>query len=314
LSDIPFKSWSDVLKQTKQPKSMAVIGAGPVGCEVATFYASFGTRVVLLQSDARVLNREDEQISELAREALIRTGIEVVTGAKIEETINSRGGVYGISASVGSAIETIAVEQVVVTAGKRSNVQGLDLDQADVRINDRGQIATDKQQRTNIQHIFAAGDVDGGMMFTHTAHHEGAVAGHNATLIAKKKRTKPLMADERVVPRVTFIDPEVASVGLTQQQASEKFGKVLVGRANIATLGRSVTDNARFGMCKLVAHPKTRKLIGAHVIGERAGEVIHEAALAIHLGASVDKIASMIHAYPTYSECMASSASSVKRE
>ena len=151
-------------------------------------------------------------------------------------------------------------------------------------------------------------------MFTHTAHHEGFVAGRNAALVAKKKRTPRSRRDERVVPRATFIASEVASVGMTQKEAAEAFGKALVGRHQIAALGRAVTDSARFGLLKIVAHPKTRKVLGGHMIGERAGEVIHEIALAIYLGATIDKLAGMIHAYPTYSESIPSAASSSKLE
>jgi pyruvate/2-oxoglutarate dehydrogenase complex dihydrolipoamide dehydrogenase (E3) component len=140
------------------------------------------------------------------------------------------------------------------------------------------------------------------MQFTHTAHHEGWVAGYNAGLKALNKETKPAKSNDRVVPRATFINPEVASVGMTQVQVKEKFGAALVGRYRVAALGRAVTENARFGLIKVVAHPKTKKILGAHMIGERAGEVIHEAALAIHLNATLEQLTSMIHAFPTYSE------------
>ncbi|MDG1949403.1 MAG: NAD(P)/FAD-dependent oxidoreductase, partial [bacterium] len=237
-------------------------------------------------------------ISTLAKTALERVGVKVVTGAQIKRVIK-RGGIAQIETQEQGMI---TVERIVVATGKRSNVAGLDLDAAGVRLDKRGALKTNKQQRTNAEHIFGAGDVDGGMQFTHTAHHEGWVAGYNAGLKAKKKRTKPAKINDRVVPRATFIDPEVASVGMTQRQVQEKYGSVLVGRYNVAALGRAVTENARFGLIKVVAHPKTKKILGAHMIGERAGEVIHEAALAIHLNATLEKLTSMIHAFPTYSE------------
>ncbi|NBS41892.1 hypothetical protein EBS80_04530 [bacterium] len=128
-------------------------------------------------------------------------------------------------------------------------------------------------------------------------------------LEAKGKRLGFLKSDERVVPRVTFVAPEVASVGMTADEAKKRFKKALVGRYHVASLGRAATDNGRFGLVKIVAHPTTRKVLGCHMLSEHAGEMVHEAALAIHLGATVDKVASLIHAYPTWSEAVVAAAS-----
>ncbi len=314
LESIKYLGWKQAMRMKRLPKSLAIIGGGPVGCELATFFASFGTRVVLLQSAPHVLHREDAEISALAREALSDLKIEILTNANVVEVVNGGVGVYGLQVDVGGNRKMHAVEQIVLAAGKRANTDGLGLEEAGVRLDERGNVVTSKEQRTNVAHIFAAGDVDGGMMFTHTAHHEGFVAGRNAALVAKKKRSPRRKSDERVVPRSTFISPEVASVGMTQKEAADANGKSLVGRHHIASLGRAVTDHTRFGLLKIVAHPKTRKVLGGHMIGERAGEVIHEIALAIYLGATIDKLANMIHAYPTYSEAVAAAAASAKIE
>lgn len=314
LDKISYTGWKDALRAPRQPKSMAIIGGGPVGCEIATFYASFGTRVVLLQGAPVILNREDEEISARARTALIALGVEVVVGANVQEAVNGHVGVSGLRVHVGGDERMYAVEQVVVAAGKRARTRGLGLEVAGVRMDDRGSLQTHDTGRTSVAHIFGAGDVDGGMMFTHTAHHEGWIAGYNAALEALGKRAKPLRRDERVVPRATFIEPEVASVGMTQRQVREKFKGALVGRYEVAMLGRAVTDSARTGLIKLVAHPKTRKLLGAHFICSHAGELVHEAALAIYLSATVDKLAGMIHAFPTYAEGMKAAASLARVE
>ena len=297
--------WRDAMVATRLPKSMAIIGGGPVGCELATFFSTFGTRVVLIESSAAVLDREDAQVSAYALAALARLGVEVVLEGIVEEIVSAHG-THGVRVRGHDSL--YAVEQIVLAAGKRPNIGTLNLRATGVRLDGRGRFTTAADQRTNVRHIFAAGDVDGGMMFTHTAHHEGAIAGYNAAIIALGKRAKSVKRDERVVPRVTFLDPEVASVGMTQQEVKEKFGSALVGRFELAGLGRSATVGVQVGFVKLVAHPKTRKLLGAHMIGERAGEVIHEAALAIYLNAPVDKIASMIHAYPTFSEALRAAA------
>lgn len=296
LRDIRFWGWREALTAPRQPKSMAIIGGGPVACEIATFYASFGTRVIILQSAPRILNREDDEISGRAAQALEALGIEVVTGAEVLSCVNGGMGAVGLNVEFQKRKEVFAVEAVVVAAGKRPVLPHM---------------AAEWLEKP---HIFVAGDADGGPMFTHTAHHEGWIAGHEAARLALRKRGSVVKRDERVVPRVTFVDPEVASVGMTQLEATNTFKKALVGRYETGSLGRRVTDHAGNGLIKLIAHPTTRKLVGAHAICPHAGELIHEAAMVIYVGATIDKIASMIHAYPTYAEGLRAAASLARVE
>lgn len=308
IESFPYISSRTALTLDRLPQTMAIVGGGPVGCELATAYASFGTRVVLIQSGPTVLGREDVEIAQMAGQSLEDLGVELQTDAIVTEVINARGGVYGLRVSANGSVTTHAVGCVVVAAGKRANVDGLGLDAAGVRLDPRGNVATGDDRRTSADHVFAAGDVDGGMLFTHAAHREGAVAGRNAARAAGAAEGDAERTDLRVVPRVTFVSPEVASVGMTAAEAKARFKRALVGRAHVASLGRAATDNGRFGLVKIVAHPSTRKVLGCHVLSEHAGELVHEAALAIHLNATVDKISSMIHAYPTWSESLASAA------
>lgn len=312
LHDVRFWGWREALTAQRQPKSIAIIGGGPVACEIATFYASFGTRVVILQSAPVVLHREDDEISRRAKGALEALGVEVVVDAQVLSCVNGGMGAMGLKVKVDKEERVFAVENVVVAAGKRPNVDHLDVERAELELKN-GALWTSFEQRTNRSYIFAAGDVDGGLMFTHTAHEEGWVAGHNAAKVAMKKKGF-FKHDERVIPRVTFIEPEVASVGMTQAELKAKAGKVLVGRYETGGLGRTVTDHAENGLVKLVAHPKTRKLLGAHVIAPHAGEFIHEAALAIFLGSTIDSLAGMIHAFPTYAEGLKAAALSASIE
>jgi len=305
--------WKEALTQKRQPKSMAIIGGGPVGCEIATFYNAFGSRVTLFHMGSVILDKEDPEIAKIAHEESVKSGIEIVTNSQIQEVVNPQRGVYGIKAEVNGELQSFAVDQLVITTGKRSNVEGLNIEAAGVELDDRGNIRTNEEKRTSAKHIFAAGDVDGGMQFTHTAHYEGDLAGRNAAMHVKGKR-KFLREDERVVPRVTFTIPEIASVGMTGPQVKEKYKQVLVGRASLAGLGRSLVENTRVGAVKIVAHPKTRKVLGGHVAGDRAGEVLHELALAMYVGTTVDKLASMLHAYPTLSEGVANAAGNVSLE
>lgn len=314
LDGFPYVTSREALTMDRQPKAMAIIGGGPVGCELATFFATFGTRVVLFQSGPTLLNREDPDVSAVATQSMADLGVEIVTDATVAEVINARGGVYGLKVRTAEGMTTHAVESVVVATGKRANTEGLNVVAAGVRLDERGNIVTAPDQRTNVRHVFAAGDVDGGFLFTHTAHHEGAVAGRNAALVALGKRGPLSKTDERVVPRVTFVDPEVASVGMTVAEAKQAFKKALVGSSAVSALGRSVTENAGRGIVKIVAHPKTREVLGCHIAAPRAGEMIHEAAMAMKLGATVDQVASLIHAYPTYSEAVLVAAGAAQLE
>lgn len=312
LSDIAYFTSRTVHALKRAPKSIAIVGGGPVGCEYATFFSAAGVRVVLIQGAPRLLNREDPEASEAARAALEAQGVELALGAKLTDVINGRGGVYGLKTESGEGNATHAVEAVLVCAGKRAATSSLELGNAGVRLDERGFVRADRRGQTGVRHLFACGDVTGGYLFTHVANHEGAVAGHNAALVSLGKRAGWRETDERVVPRVTFVDPEIASVGMTAEEAKAKLKlkKVQVGRFPTKALGRAVTDDASDGFVKLVAHPKTGKLLGGTIVCDRAGEMIHEVALAIHLGATAEKLGSMIHAYPTYSEAVLAAANS----
>lgn len=314
MDTLPYMTSREALTLNRQPKSVALIGGGPVACELAAFFASFGSRVVLLQSAPSILAREDAEIAKAAERALVEIGVEIVTSAKVLEVIHAQSGVYGLKVQSAEGVTTHAVEAVVVAAGKRANTDGLNAASANVRLDERGNVVTTSDQRTTSRRVFAAGDADGGLMFTHTAHHEGAVAGENAALVALGKRGPFAKSDERVVPRTIFVVLEVASVGMTADEVARRFKKVLVGRAFISELGRAVTEQVGMGMVKIVAHPKTRKILGCHIAASRGGEMIHEAALAMHLGATVDKLADMIHAYPTYSEAVLIAAANARIE
>jgi len=197
--------------------------------------------------------------------------------------------------------------------GKRPGSDGLGLLRLGLTLTDRGYISVDETEVTSLPHIFSAGDMTGGLQFTHTAHPAGDVAGYNAAMVALEKKDRR-KTDLSVVPRVTFLEMEVASVGLTEEEAKVKYKTLFVGSFQVASLGRAVTDGGQTGFVKLVADGKTGKLVGGHVVADRAGEMIHEVALAIKLGAKMEDLAEMIHAFPTYSEVMGAAASNAKRK
>jgi len=308
VQEVPYLTFRGVTELKKQPQSVAIIGAGPVGCEFATFFGMLGTKVHLLQLTPVVLEREDEEIGAITGAELIKIGVSVHTNTKTL-SMEVQGGRRSVTFQEDDEKrQRVLVDHIIIAAGKRTRVAGLNLKKAEVKLDDKGRLVLDAYLRTSNPAIFAAGDVAGGMMFTHTAHAEGAVAGWNAT----RKGVKEMKTlEERVVPRVTFTDPEVASVGITAKEASTEGRKIQVARVAIGALGRAVTDGKRTGLLKIVFDASSREVLGGHMAGECAGEVIHELALAIHLKATIDDLDSLMHAFPTYSEAIAAAAGSV---
>jgi len=310
LEKTGYWTFKDIMKLKTAPKSLLILGGGPVGVELATFFGTFGIATTLIHNGVSVLNREDQEIATLATTALRTLGVEVLTGATVVR-VGKKGKEKEVTLKNG---QTRMAEHLLVASGKRVATEGLGLELLGVKLNERGAILTNTKGQTNVAHLFAAGDVDEGLQLTHVAHFEGSVAGANAALVALGKKRGFAYRDLRVVPRVTFLEPEVASVGLTQAEALKANGSVLVGRFHTENLGRSLTDSAPEGLIKIVAHPQTKEVIGAHIIGPNAGEVIHELSLAMQLHATLDDLGAMIHAFPTYAEGVAGAAGNLAIE
>lgn len=312
IQEVPYMTSRDAVSLTAAPASIVIIGGGPVGSEFATFFGTFGIPTTLIQKPPVILHREDAEISELAGKAMKELGVRVIANADIVRVGEGENGQKRVTVAVGDEETDVNAELILMATGKRANVEGLNLAAAGVKLDERMSVQTNERQETSAPHIYAAGDVDGGLQFTHTAHHEGTIAGANAALRSKKKTRGFWKTDERVVPRVTFVEPEVASVGMTALEVKKEFGSVVVGRFPVGALGRAVTDSESRGLIKIVAHPETGEVIGGHMIGPSAGEVIHEIALAMHLRASLDDLGGMIHAFPTYAEAVAGAAGTIE--
>ena len=297
-----YLTFRDAVSLKRQPTSMVIVGGGPVGCEFATFFTMLGTKVTLIQLSSQVLHREDPDVAAIAQKQLAGLGVTVLTRTKTL-SVRKEGRKRRVAFQRGQGKrQTVLVDHVLVAAGKRANLDGLHVEKAGVQLGNKGRLQTNAYQQTNVKHIFAAGDVDGGMQFTHTAHTEGAIVGYNATLKTVRGMKK---RDMRVVPRVTFVHPEVASVGMTLFEARAAKKKVEAASYPVGALGRSVTEGERTGLLKVIVEKKTEKILGGHMIGACAGEVIHEIALSMKLGAKAKDVAGMIHAFPTHSEVIA---------
>jgi pyruvate/2-oxoglutarate dehydrogenase complex dihydrolipoamide dehydrogenase (E3) component len=287
LNEIPFITYEQIFDNDRLPATMVVVGTGPVGTEMAQAYQRFGAQVTMVGD--RLLPKEEPEVQEVMSRVLQREGMKFVWGRAA--SVRQDGGEMIVTSDRGYEARG---EMLLVAAGRRPTVKGLDLEKAGVTYSDKG-IPVDDQLRTNVKHIFAAGDCVGGYQFTHFAAWQSFQAARNALLPGSSAGFTD------IVPWVTFTDPEVAHVGLTEAQAREKFGgAVKVNRWEMGRADRAVCENDTDGFIKAVTK-KDGTLLGATIVAARAGEAITEFIVALKNGLKVIDLASAIHAYPTYS-------------
>jgi dihydrolipoamide dehydrogenase len=282
------------LALTEVPKSMLVIGGGAVGCEWANVFHAFGCQVTLVEMLPTLLPVEDEEMGRGLARSFTRRGIAVKTSAKIEKIEGCDGSLTCTVVGEDGKSEQVEVEKVLIGVGRKPLSEGLGLEQAGVKV-ERGFVVVDDQLRTNVPTVFAIGDLTGKKLLAHLASHQGIVAaeniaGHEATI------------DYKAVPGCTYTHPEVASVGLTEKQAREAGHDVLVGRFPFSASGRAQTAGDTDGMVKVVADSKYGEILGVHILGADASEMIPEGVLALKLEATLEDITTTIHAHPTLAE------------
>ncbi len=298
IDEVEVLGYADVVNLPRLPKSIAIIGGGPVGSEFATFFGSVGVKTTLFEPADHILSREEEELSLLAETSLRETGVTVLTKTKVLGLQNEKRGTRVTYQTGRRPRQYIWVEAVMLAAGKKPNLANLAIERAKVKADKTGRVVINSKLQTNAKHIFLAGDVSGRMMFTHTAHYEGYIAGWNAA------GGSALDTDLSVIPRVTFVDPELASVGLTQAEAVTAGFETIAYRTPMHVLARSAIDGKQTGLLKVVVDKKTDQILGAHLLGERAGEVIHELAIAMRHSLPFNEVRSGLRAYPTYSEAI----------
>jgi dihydrolipoamide dehydrogenase len=273
------------------PKTMAVVGAGASGAEIASAYARLGTDVMLFEALDRVLPTEDADISKLAERGLRRQGMKIFTRTFVE---NVEPGDSSVKFTYGG--EQGEVEWLVIAAGRGADVEGLGLDEAGVKLDDRGLIAVDDALRTSVRGVWAIGDLVRGPALAHKASEEGVIAVEDAAGL----RTHPLEYVD--IPRATFCTPNVASFGLTEQQARDAGHDVVVGRLQYGAVGAGTVYGDRQGLFKLIGDKKYGELLGGHIIGAKATELIQELVNARALEGGYPEVARIIHGHPTLSE------------
>ncbi|HVK86351.1 MAG TPA: dihydrolipoyl dehydrogenase [Kofleriaceae bacterium] len=290
------------------PARMVVIGGGYIGLELGMVYAKFGTKVTVVEALPRVLSSMDKDCVAVVERKLKKMGVEVMvnTKAKSWEEKGDRA-VLTVELADGKTA-TIDTDKILMSIGRRPNSENLGLEAAGVNVDKRGYVLADDRLRTNVAGIYAIGDLIGGMMLAHKATKEGEVvaeviAGHKAAF------------DVRAIPAVVFTDPEVASTGLTEDEAKAKgHAKLKIGKFPFAALGRALSVNDSDGFVKVIADGDTGELLGVHIVGNGASDMIAEPTLAIEMGAVADDLRLTIHAHPTMPEAMMEAAAAALGE
>ena len=290
------------------PARLIVIGGGYIGLELGMVYAKFGSKVTVVEALPRVLATMDKDCVAVVERKLRKMGVEVLTDtmAKSWEDKGDRA-VLTVQLKDGKTA-TIDADKILLSIGRRPNSENLGLDVAGVAVDKRGYVIADDHLRTNVPGIYALGDLIGGMMLAHKATHEGEVvaeiiAGHKAAM------------DVRTIPAVVFTDPEIATTGLTEDEAKAKgHTELKVGKFPFAALGRALSVNDTEGFAKVIADAKTGELLGMHIVANGAGDLISEGALAIEMGAVADDLRLTIHPHPTLSEAVMEAAAAALGE
>jgi dihydrolipoamide dehydrogenase len=292
---------NEAIQLTSIPKSLLIVGAGVIGSEFAFIYRSFGAEVTMVEMMAHAISTEDEEMSGILERELKKAKIKLVTNVKVDKV---EKGPEGMMVSKLSNSTEVRTERILVSIGRSMNSEDLGLDNVGVVIGKRGEITVNEKMETNVPGIYAIGDVTGNIMLAHVASQQGLVAAANA--LGGDSRM-----DYTVVPAGIFTIPEIGSVGLREQQVIEKGIKYRVGRFQFRGLGKAHAMGEITGMAKIIADEATDKVIGVHIYGAHATDLIHEGALAMKMGATARQLGEMIHAHPTLSEALMEAAEDV---
>jgi pyruvate/2-oxoglutarate dehydrogenase complex dihydrolipoamide dehydrogenase (E3) component/uncharacterized membrane protein YdjX (TVP38/TMEM64 family) len=289
------------------PPRLVVLGGGPIGCELAQSFARLGSQVVQIEMADRIMLREDVEVSALAKKSLEADGVQVLVQHKALRFEVQEGGEKLIVVEAGSVEKRIPFDQLLCAVGRVARLKGFGLEELGIPVGRT--VTTNEYLETNFPNILAAGDVSGPYQLTHVAAHQAWYAAVNGLFGTFKK----FKADYSVIPWATFISPEVARVGLNEQEAKEKSIPFEVTRYNLDDLDRAIADNATAGFVKVLTVPGKDKILGVTIVGEHAGDLLAEYVLAMKHGLGLNKILGTIHTYPTLSEANKYAAGEWKR-
>lgn len=299
LAEAGYITNEEVFNLTKLPRTLAVLGGGAVGLELGQSFLRFGSRVVVVETEARLLPREDEEVSAAVERVMSDEGMGVLVNARAVRARRAENGEKILTFEKDGAWRDLRADEILVAAGRRPNTEGLNLEAAGVGYDEK-RIHTDDYLRTTARHVYAAGDVTGHFPFTHMAAYEASVVVRNALFFWPLTQK----VDFRVVPWTTFTDPEVARVGLTEREARERFGgdRVRVYRAEFADNDRAQAEGETRGFAKLVCRARGDEIVGASIVGAHAGELLQEVVLAMKRRMGAAALGGLVHAYPTLTQ------------
>ncbi|MCC2327223.1 MULTISPECIES: dihydrolipoyl dehydrogenase [Bacillus] len=275
------------------PKSLLIVGGGVIGCEFASIYSRLGTKVTIVEMAPQLLPGEDEDIAHILRDKLENDGVEIFTGAALKGLNNYK---KQASFEYEGSIQVVNPEIVLVSVGRKPRVQKLDLKKAGVQFSNKG-ISVNEHMQTNVSHIYAAGDVIGGIQLAHVAFHEGTTA-------ALHMSGEDVKVNYHAVPRCIYTSPEIASVGLNEKDAREQYGDILIGEFPFTANGKALIIGEQTGKVKVIVEPKYQEIVGISIIGPRATELIGQGTVMIHTEVTADIMRDYIAAHPTLSEAI----------
>jgi len=310
LADVPYLT-SDLLSAAddpwgtelrEQPRSLLILGGGYIALELGQMFARFGTEVTLVTRGRTILSGYEPEIADALTEILQEEGLRIVTGAWVRG-VRSEGEGVALSVQRHGSQQTFTAEKLLVSTGRRPNTQEIGLERAGVEIDSAGAVRVDRTLRTSVSHIWAAGDVIGqeteSQMATPVGAHDGKIAAHNAL-----SGEPPREVDHRVIPRTIFTDPQVAVVGMTDEEAVATGIACDCNTIPLSVVPRAGAIRDTRGVIKMVLDGPTRRVVGVSMLGVNAGEVIHEAAMALRFGATTDDFIDLIHVYPAMAEAL----------
>ncbi|MCA1046669.1 dihydrolipoyl dehydrogenase [Bacillus toyonensis] len=275
------------------PASLLIVGGGVIGCEFASIYSRLGTKVTIVEMAPQLLPGEDEDIASILREKLENDGVEIFTGAALKGLNNYK---KQASFEYEGSMHEVTPEFVLISVGRKPRVQDLGLEKAGVQFSNKG-ITVNEHMQTNIAHIYAAGDIIGGIQLAHVAFHEGTTAALHAS-------GEDVKVNYHAVPRCIYTAPEIASVGLSEKGAREQYGDILIGEFPFTANGKALILGEQMGKVKVIVEPKYQEIVGISIIGPRATELIGQGTVMIHTEVTADIMRDYIAAHPTLSEAI----------
>ena len=296
----------EAIEIPRVPESMGVIGAGPIGVEMATVYNTLGAKVTIIELLDAVLPTLDADISAASERALKKQKMDIYTSSKVVSS-KIKGDKIDVEVETPKGSKTFTFDTVLVAAGMKANTGGLQLAKAGVKTDDRGFVTVDKRMRTNVSHVFAIGDVVGGLLLAHKASHEGIVA---VEAIAGAS----MGADWKAVPYAVFTDPEIAGIGLTEKEAAGSGRKIKVGKFPYRAVGKGIATLATDGFTKVIADAETDEILGIHIFGPHSGDIIFAGTAVMEMDGTAEDLGHIMAVHPTLSEAMMEAALNVNKK